>query len=154
MDGRTDGRTDQRTDIPSYRDARTHLKRNTITEQKVFCQIPLSQSLFFSLLFSFDAHQSKSLATPHGFFVFYHFLSGELCASLLLFHPFLLNFRPLLFIRATTHTESSIVHLSIARHCPVHGSMPRLTDQFYGVTPSPMVRSSLSVDVTQQLFID
>ena len=27
-DGRTDGRTDRRTDIPSYRDARTHLKRN------------------------------------------------------------------------------------------------------------------------------
>ena len=26
-DGRTDGRTDRRTDTPSYRDARTHLKR-------------------------------------------------------------------------------------------------------------------------------
>ena len=26
-DGPTDGRTDRRTDIPSYRDARTHLKK-------------------------------------------------------------------------------------------------------------------------------
>ena len=35
-DGRTDGRTDRRTDTPSYRDARTHLKRNlsqSFTEQ-------------------------------------------------------------------------------------------------------------------------
>ena len=29
-DRRTDGRTNQRTDIPSYRDARTHLKMHEI----------------------------------------------------------------------------------------------------------------------------
>ena len=34
-DGHTDGRTDGRTDRPSYRDARTHLKREKTKKKKI-----------------------------------------------------------------------------------------------------------------------
>ena len=55
----------------------------------------------------------------------------ELCRFFLLFRPFLFILCPFLLILATAHTESSNVHLSIARRCPVHASAPPpFSDQF------------------------
>jgi len=60
-DGRTDGRTDRRTDIPSYRDARTHLKMSQNRHGS-----PFSSSITVTI-FLVDARESlKSSPSSSG----------------------------------------------------------------------------------------
>ena len=55
-DGRTDGPTDRRTDIPSYRDARTHLKTNPFRSQAQ----PILPLLPRSILGHYDFHRDPT----------------------------------------------------------------------------------------------